>query len=65
MSDTHRIWSWSPTHRMWMEVDQGSERDMKDRLERRRDAAARLMPSARFVMTSMKTSPTGPPDDDE
>ena len=61
----YRIWSWDKPHSTWLEVAQGTRREMTDALDRKRRAAARLLPDARFTMTSMSEVPTEPPADEE
>lgn len=56
------VWSWDERSRVWMEVAQGSERDMTAILGRKQAAAARLMPSARFTMTLKSEPPWEAPD---
>ena len=57
------VWSWDERHELWMEVAQGGKRDMSATLKRKRSAAARLLPSARFAMTAAGDAPSGPPED--
>jgi hypothetical protein len=59
------VWSWDDQHKTWLEVAEGSRRDMTKALERKRSAATRLMPSARFTMTRQDQPPQDSPDDQE
>jgi hypothetical protein len=60
---SHRVWSWDKNNHLWMEVAQGSKREMTEVLETKRRAAARILPDARFTMTTMGAVPEGPPDE--
>lgn len=55
------VWSWAEAQQTWMGVAEGTEAEMKDVLARKRGAAARLLPSARFTATPKTEPPTGPP----
>lgn len=57
MNGEHKIWSWIHSGQCWIEVGQGARDDMIVQLRTRREAAARLMASARFVMTEPGQSP--------
>lgn len=63
MAVTHACWSWAARGNTWMEVDRGSHYNMKVALARRRAAASRLLPDARFIITPLNEPPTEPPDD--
>lgn len=53
----HKVWSWMHSGSCWIEVGQGHRDDMIVQLRTRREAAARVMASARFVMTEPGQSP--------
>lgn len=59
------VWSWDAKNRMWLAVAEGTKREMTAALERKRSAAARLMPSARFTMTAMGRPPVDDPEEQE
>lgn len=44
------VWSWDARNRSWLEVDTGTKREMKQSLDRKRAAAARHLPEARFTL---------------
>jgi hypothetical protein len=56
------VWDWDARSKLWLAVDSGSEKDMTAALERKRSAAARLMPSARFTMTPAMQPPQEAPE---
>jgi hypothetical protein len=58
MPEKFAVWSWDARNLVWMEVASGSREAMIDALARKRSAAARLLPDARFTMTP-RTSPPG------
>jgi hypothetical protein len=62
---TWSVWSWDDQHKTWLEVAEGAKKDMTAALDRKRSAAARLMPSARFTLTPQDQPPQAPPDDQE
>ena len=51
------VWSWDDRNRVWMQVSEGSERDMKAALLAKRRAAERVLPSARFTITPKSEPP--------
>ena len=55
---TWAVWSWDERNLVWMAVAEGSEKDMTAALARKKSAAVRLLPSARFLMTP-KNQPPG------
>lgn len=55
------VWSWATAQQTWMGVAEGTEAEMKDVLARKRSAAARLLPSARFTATPRNEPPTEAP----
>lgn len=57
MNGEHKVWSWIHTGNCWIELGQGSRDEMIVQLRQRREAAARIMASARFVMTGPAESP--------
>lgn len=63
MAKQYSVWSWDANHGLWMEVAEGTKREMTDALERKQRAAAKYLPGARFTMTSKGEPPTEAPDD--
>jgi hypothetical protein len=59
---THSIWSWDARDGIWMAVAEGTQAGMTGTLGRRRQAAAKHLPSARFTMTRTNEPPTEPPE---
>lgn len=62
-SRKYSVWSWVVQHQTWMEVAEGTKREMDDALDRKRKAAAKYLPDARFTMTPQGEPPTEAPDD--
>jgi hypothetical protein len=60
---THSIWSWEARDSIWKAVAEGTKDGMTGILGRRRQAAAKHLPSARFTMTRTNEPPTVPPED--
>lgn len=59
------VWSWDDRNSTWVAVAEGTEKAMYEVLDRKRSAAARLMPSARFTMTPKSSPPLyGPAGED-
>jgi hypothetical protein len=56
-------WSWDAQHGLWMQVAEGTEAEMSDIVDRKRKAAARVLPSARFTMTPKSNPPMFAPDE--
>lgn len=52
-----KVWSWIHSGGCWVELDHGSRDKMIIQLRQRREAAARIMASARYVMTEPGESP--------
>lgn len=61
-AETWGLWSWAEKQKVWMEVGRGTEKDMTAALERRRAAAAKHLPSARFAATPLSQPPDWVPD---
>lgn len=59
-----QVWSWNERHSMWICVFEGTKSEAAGILVRKRQAAAKLMPSARFTMTAPGSVPTERPDDE-
>lgn len=59
---THSIWSWDTRDGIWMAVTEGTQSAMTGTLGRKRQAAAKHLPSARFTMTRTNEPPEGAPD---
>jgi hypothetical protein len=65
MAATWSVWSWDEHSRCWLEVVEGIPKgDAANVLARKRQAAAKHLPSARFTMTETGKPPSEPPDQD-
>ena len=60
---THSVWDWDARDGIWVAVAEGTKDGMTGVLGRRRQAAAKHLPSARFTMTRTNEPPAGPPED--
>lgn len=52
-----KVWSWMHSGSCWIQLDEGSRDELIIQLRKRREAAARIMASARFVLTEPGESP--------
>lgn len=58
------VWSWSAENSMWMEVTRGTKDEMTGTFGRKRQAAAKHLPSARFALCGPGETPHHVPDED-